>query len=454
MSGSFKRKMIGLIALFKQIVEGTTDFRRTATGGTSTTVVDSSLSSSSDYNDVYNGYTVRFRDNTTTTALRGKSYTVTDYAGATGTFTFAALDDTPVSGDTFDVYLQVRAEQPSLTTAPEDIESNVETLTYERTSAQKGLEGCSISFAVELAGLETTRTKAQGSTDALDAIDQLLKGVLGTRTVGEGTQVSGGSSTTTQIDVDDASVFAVGDLVMINNQVRRVTAVDTGSTPDNITVHKALSAAPADNDEVYAAVSYKSVEDGHDAWQVLVLMDDQLAILNGVRFNVKGSAEFGNAVMLNLEGQGSSYEYADSFAMAQKLPTGRKIPVKAGACDFGGTALGVQSFEFDFGHTVEVVKDTEAHVAKVVDRVSTGKAKFRNTIKTAKETWELTGTIAQMLIQAGNAAGAACAVDARAQFKSITHGDAFNIHYLEGEFQQRDDHTDPNTSEKMVLARF
>ena len=454
MSGNFKRKMIGLVALFLQVVEAVTDFRRTATGGTSTTVVDSTLASSSDDDDVYIGYTVRFRSDTTTAALRGKAYTVTDYAGATGTFTFASLADTPVSGDTFDVYLQVRAENPNLTTAPEDIESNVETLTYERTSAQKGLEGCSISFDVELAGLETPRTQAQGSTDSLDALDQLLKGVLGSRTVGEGTQVSGGSSTTTDIDVDDASIFSVGDLVMINNQVRRVTAVDTLSTPDNITIHKALSAAPADNDEVYAAVSYKSIEEGHASWQVLCLMDDQLCILNGVRFNVKGTAEFGNAVMMSLEGQGSSYEYADSFSMSQKLPAGRKIPVKAGACDFGGTVLGVQSFEFDFGHTVEVVKDTEAHVAQVVDRISTGRAKFRNTSKTAKETWEVSGTVAQMLIQAGNAAGAACAVDARAQFKSINHGDAFNIHYLEGEFQQRDDHTDPNSSEKMVLARF
>lgn len=70
----------------------------TATGGSTTTLVDSSLATSAADDDKYNGYGIRIVDATDSTVATA---TVTDYDGATGTFTFAAIGFTVVSGDEY-----------------------------------------------------------------------------------------------------------------------------------------------------------------------------------------------------------------------------------------------------------------------------------------------------------------------------------------------------------------
>lgn len=76
--------------------------------------------------------------------------------------------------------------------------------------------------------------------------------------------VSGGSSTTTTIDVDDASDWQVGDFIAIELGTapagypsgtafpRRILTIDTGATPDQITIDQALPAAPEDGDVIHA----------------------------------------------------------------------------------------------------------------------------------------------------------------------------------------------------------
>ncbi len=68
--------------------------------------------------------------------------------------------------------------------------------------------------------------------------------------------VSGSGSSTTQIDVTDASAVTVGLPIMHNGYVAFVISVDTGATPDNITVDPPLPAAPADTETVYTGVGW------------------------------------------------------------------------------------------------------------------------------------------------------------------------------------------------------
>jgi len=76
------------------------------------------------------------------------------------------------------------------------------------------------------------------------------------------TAVSGSGSTTTVVDVTDASNFtALKSCVTINGETRRITAVDTVSSPDNITLSPALSAAPAASDTVTSGLTYQPNDD-------------------------------------------------------------------------------------------------------------------------------------------------------------------------------------------------
>lgn len=71
------------------------------TGGTTTSIVASSLTPTSAVNDQFNGRIVIFAADTTTTALRGQATDITDYVHSTLTLTVTALTTAPSSGDTF-----------------------------------------------------------------------------------------------------------------------------------------------------------------------------------------------------------------------------------------------------------------------------------------------------------------------------------------------------------------
>jgi hypothetical protein len=89
---------------------------------------------------------------------------------------------------------------------------------------------------------------ASGTAATAPDWDDLLTYCVGmTKAEASDTTISGTSSTTTQADVVDASGFAVGDAVTIAGETRIVTAVDTASTPDNITVEPPFSTAPTTN---------------------------------------------------------------------------------------------------------------------------------------------------------------------------------------------------------------
>jgi len=72
-------------------------------------------------------------------------------------------------------------------------------------------------------------------------------------TAGSSTTVDTGSSTTTTIDVASTTSWAVGDALMVENQIRRITTVNAGTS---MVVTPALSAAPANAATVSPAIVY------------------------------------------------------------------------------------------------------------------------------------------------------------------------------------------------------
>lgn len=75
------------------------------TGGTTTSVVSSSMTPAGGATDHFKGRVLVFDNNTTTAALRGQATKITASTNAAApTFTVEALSTAPASGDTFKVY--------------------------------------------------------------------------------------------------------------------------------------------------------------------------------------------------------------------------------------------------------------------------------------------------------------------------------------------------------------
>lgn len=164
--------------------------------------------------------------------------------------TFSTDPDTDGSS-----YLMVPAEGISVTLAKPPIEREVmRSGLGQSISSTPGQKGGTVSFIVPLHGLATAAASAVAAV--LDPWLQALLEACGLLVIsGTGTAVTGSGSTTTVIDVTSAAGITAGTLVMIGGEVRLVTAVDTGATPDNITVTPALSAIPTAATVVYSSAS-------------------------------------------------------------------------------------------------------------------------------------------------------------------------------------------------------
>lgn len=148
-------------------------------------------------------------------------------------------------------YLQVPAIDVKWDPSQNVIEREVVRSTLGKSiSSKPGQKGGKLTFKVPVAGLYTGA--GDGVTGVLPTWLTPLFEASGTVTAaGVGTTVSGGSSTTTSVDLTSAAGISAGTHVMISNEIRLVTA-KSGST---ITVTPALSSAPSNGTVVYSGVS-------------------------------------------------------------------------------------------------------------------------------------------------------------------------------------------------------
>jgi hypothetical protein len=114
--------------------------------------------------------------------------------------------------------------------------------------------------------LETFTTKAGSGVAATKHwLGYMLEAAFGTSSsrLSTGTTISGTASTTTAINVTDASTHRAGGAIGIVNastgllEIREIESVDTGATPDQIVVKMAFGAAPTTAGvTVYGAATY------------------------------------------------------------------------------------------------------------------------------------------------------------------------------------------------------
>lgn len=165
--------------------------------------------------------------------------------------TFSTDPDTDGSS-----YVRIPAEEIALAVTQEAIPRPLmRDAMGKRVASVIGGKGGTLTFKTPLVGAATAGASGVAAVPPT-WLSPLMKACGFTESNGTGTAVTGSGSTTTVIDVTDASGIVAASLVMIGGEVREVTAVDTGATPDTITVFPALSAAPSAATVVYAAANY------------------------------------------------------------------------------------------------------------------------------------------------------------------------------------------------------
>jgi hypothetical protein len=304
MSGNYKRDNIGLLGIIPELVQGVPnwDFNQKAGGGGANTfTVDVTAGAGAhDLNiaganaDYFKGMKLRFRNDTTTTALQGKEYTILSFlvAGGVATFTTTAnMAASPAATDRAVVWCPLPASsvKPDVTAVEDLKRDEFERVTYDPPSSIPGLPSCKVSFDCEIPGLETP--SGIGSADATDRFSHLLK-AIGTRTASNGLTLAALVHTVNTILMASTTGRNVGDHVLINNLVRKIKTVTTNTS---IEIEPDLSAAPnnAGGDVLYAAEEWVPVDESHQSLTILYLKDDQLFELLGCVGTFKGTMTWG-----------------------------------------------------------------------------------------------------------------------------------------------------------------
>ena len=450
-------KAISLAGFCPEVSHGNKNVKLEASGGSTTTITVTTAGSGRDDANLANAPADFFNDAVVywiNGAMAGTVYNVTDFAFSdpTATFTVDTMSGTPSSGDDFFVFFPMPVENFSMSPETEDLPRDFHRLSLDPPSSVKGLEKSSGSCDLEFPGLSTTL--GNGATAALDRTSQIML-CLGSRRAYAGTTVSGSGSTTTVVDVNDASNFAVDDMVMIGGEVARITAIDTASTPDNITLTPALASAPADTTEVYGAEVITPQDTGQRTCTWLWYQDDRLVETQGNVLNFGLSGEFGQKAIAQLDWDGEEFLNEDAVSLDGTQLDKQPIPYVTGRAYFGSTQLQLNSFEFDLGQGRAELRDTEAGIRHFVrERRATLKMVFRDVNVTPIETWQSSGTKQRCLLQIGNTAGNTIAIEGWCMIGDpIATADVGETQYWDATFFFFDDQTS-QTMTKPRIARF
>lgn len=470
MANDFKLSKIGRFFITPELNQGESLFSAaglSASGGTTTTATFAAGSSvaalyptggsAALWADLLNGCYVYFLPSTTTSALQGKAYRITDtvWAADVLTLTTETMASAPASGDVCYVLGIPAAKNVSFSFGKENLSREDVVRDYlDKPSSVKGLSMVSGSFDLEPIGLENEL--GDGDSHVFDVYSHIFEG-FGSRDVILGTAVAGGDwGSTTTGDVTGSSGLSVGDFVMIGGEVRKVTAVSVGAT-DTITITPALSSAPVNGTEVYGCEKYTAYDSGHRAFTIGYLMDDQLVVCKGALISLGISGEFGQIGSLPVEFDAEEFEIVDSATLGGELSPNKPIVFIAGYANFNATELCLASMEFSVGHGREELRDIcEGKRFFITARDSTFSCSLRDKNKNPKTSWEALGTQALLLAQYGNAPKYCIAVafnNAQIQEPSSL-SDKNGILYYDLSFAPVNDGDDDTEENAPLLLRF
>lgn len=145
----------------------------------------------------------------------------------------------PVDGDSFDEL----ADIPTFVTDQEEVERTVVRGSLGQTKSRRGSKIGTNELSLELKSSNSITTSHTNEPRLMKFFDLLLGSKI---TTTANAVVSGGGSTDTVIDTD-VSDWAVGEVVLINDEVRHVES-ESGAV---ITLNTALVGAPLDTDVIF-----------------------------------------------------------------------------------------------------------------------------------------------------------------------------------------------------------
>lgn len=320
----------------------------------------------------------------------------------------------PASG-----YTRIPAEEITCTPDTEYLDRAIQTTTLAtRQTGIKGAQGATLTFSVGLHGLAAAATGAASEHAWIGPIMKACGFALVGAAVGTGTTISGTASTTTSVNVVSAAGFDVGSIVVIAGEARLVTAVDTASTPDAITVTPALSAAPTtEGVVVYASATYQPITDSTpDSTLSFVYKGDGYDyVLSGCNGTFElPSVSANGRPMLNFSFSANKLDRDASgtgtFPSLGTLPT--PIVAKSSPLWWGASKRGVREMSFSPGLTLAPQLTTEDANGRAAWAYSDGEpvaslVAYRSTdANDALQTDYETPTTRTVLAQLGSAAGA------------------------------------------------
>lgn len=283
----------------------------------------------------------------------------------------------PGAGDVIQI-----VEIPKPEPMQERIPRNLVSGSFGEEKELAGRRGGTLPILTEFRGAGVTSGESDQPENHL-----ILLNALGLYNKPTSTTVSGSGSTTTVIDVASAAGVKKGDIVLINGQVRFVTAVNTAATPDNITLNAPLSGAPAASDAVKFGHAYRPATTTSDygslsagVWFDAAVSGPQFRGI-GARVEKLAVKDFEVGKIPKLEATLKLLDYA--WANAETAPASPVFedqlpPVGIyGVVLKDGTAIAVEKIELELTNEIPEEGDINAASGKVrqyqVARKITGK---------------------------------------------------------------------------------
>tara|TARA_Y100001938_G_scaffold90901_1_gene124637 strand:- start:1377 stop:2786 length:1410 start_codon:yes stop_codon:yes gene_type:complete len=469
MSDNFKRSRIGIFGYVPEVTQGKRCFKLKATGGSSSSlVVSNAVSTGFDNENLTDTPTDFFKGLQLygiTGSNAGKILDITSQTYSLGSVTFNFATAGIVSaGHTFYLLGRLPASNVSITSGKENLtREEFVRPTLDRPSSLKGLSTVSGSFDMELCG-HATGTDASTVALPVDAYSAFFSGI-GTRAAGGGATVaSGASSSVFDVGGGEGARFAVGDFVMVNNEVAKITNIST----DTLTVAPAFSDIPAGSDVVYGAEYYTPDDTGHRSFTFVHLADDQLWTYSGCVYSLSFSGDFGALTSASVEFTGEDYsvDTASVTGFSFDNPSPTTVPFVTGRATVNDgssdIALYIGSVEFDYGNGIELTRDTnENQQAFIITRESTLGASLRDrnesafAFKNQATGIEALGTKLTTTVQVGNVATKCVGVHGKTQFQDpASMSDRNGINYYDVNLWFCDDSTDVINPTKPIFFRF
>ncbi len=190
----------------------------------------------------------------------GKMTEITAYTGDSGATTIGAMGATIATGDLYEIKRCVPFEEGSFTPGTTAIDRPAKRNTFAPLPpAIAGRNTGELTFSIEVNGDGTGAGDGVAWTRQA-VIMPLLESIYGSVSLNTGDAVDGSCTTTVMTGIT-ANNYTLGNMVMINGEVSRITGLTAGGT--SVTLTPALSDAPKSGNVLYASATFKRATSGH-----------------------------------------------------------------------------------------------------------------------------------------------------------------------------------------------